>query len=282
MTTAVQEPAILKDIQPIPSGFERPLNPHVPLRQELANTLTMAWRHLIKMIRTPEQLADVAIQPILFPLMFTYILGGAIAGDIKSYLPQFIPGILVMTVITTSMVTGTQIREDMDLGVFDRFKALPMSRVAPLAGPLLADVLRYVMATALTFIVGFAMGYRVTGGLVGFLAAALLVIGVSWAVSWIFAFLGVIARSASAVQAISMMTVFPLTFASNAFVPVDSLPGWLQGFVKVNPVSHLVTAARELTIDGHWTTEVMWTLICAVAIVVIFAPLTVRAYMRKA
>jgi ABC-2 type transport system permease protein len=224
----------------------------------------------------------VTFQPIIFTLMFTYIFGGAIAGDVTSYLPFFIPGILVQTVITTSVVTGVQLREDMDKGVFDRFRSLPIARIAPLAGALLADTVRYAIATVLTMTMGVIIGWRPDGGFVGVVSAGLLVIVSSWAISWVFAFFGVIARSASSVQGISMIILFPLTFASNAFVPADTMPGWLRSFVDVNPVSHLVTAARELTVNGSWTADAAWALLGAAVIVAIFAPLTVRAYMRKA
>jgi ABC-2 type transport system permease protein len=201
---------------------------------------------------------------------------------VQSYLPFFIPGILVQTVITTSVVTGVQLREDMDKGVFDRFRSLPIARIAPLAGALLADTVRYAIASVLTMTMGMIIGWRPDGGFLGVVAAGLLVIVSSWAISWIFAFFGVIARSASSVQGISMIILFPLTFASNAFVPADTMPGWLRSFVDVNPVSHLVTAARELTMNGAWTADAAWALLGAAVIVAIFAPLTVRAYMRKA
>ncbi|CAK4826403.1 unnamed protein product [Aphanomyces euteiches] len=241
----------------------------------------MAYRGLLKIRRTPEQLFDVTLQPIIFTLMFTYIFGGAISGDIASYLPVIIPGILVQTVITTSIVTGVQLREDMDKGVFDRFKSLPIARIAPLAGALLADTVRYTIATVLTFSMGYIMGYRPEGGL-GYVAiAALLVIVCSWAISWIFAFFGVIARTASSVQGISMLVLFPLTFLSNAFVPVKTMPDWLQWFVNINPVSHLVTAVRELANSGTVGWDLSISLIGAAVIVLIFAPITVRAYMRR-
>ncbi|RMI13341.1 ABC transporter permease [Cellulomonas triticagri] len=255
---------------------------HVPLATTVRQSLTMGWRGLLKIRRTPEQLVDVTLQPIIFTLMFTYIFGGAIAGDVGSYLPFFIPGILVQTVITTSVVTGVQLREDMDKGVFDRFRSLPIARIAPLAGALLADTVRYAIATTLTLVMGLIMGWRPDGGFVGVVSAGLLVILCAWALSWIFAFFGVIARSASSVQGISMIVLFPLTFASNAFVPADTMPSWLKGFVDVNPVSHLVTAARELTLSGSWTVDALWALLGAAVVVAVFAPLTVRAYMRKA
>ncbi|KJL30812.1 ABC transporter permease [Microbacterium azadirachtae] len=261
---------------------ERRLSPRASLSLTLRNTLTMAARGLIKIRRTPEQLVDVTVQPILFTLMFTYIFGGAISGNVTNYLPVIIPGILVQTVITTSVVTGVQLREDMDKGVFDRFRSLPIARIAPLSGALLADTIRYGIATVLTFAMGFVMGFRPAGGLGAVIGAGLLVIVCSWAISWIFAFAGVIARTASSVQGISMMILFPLTFLSNAFVPVNTMPGWLQWFVNVNPVSHLVTAVRDLANLGTFGVDAWVSLLGAAVIVAVFAPLTVRAYMRKA
>lgn len=261
---------------------ERNLKNHVSLRQSVANSVTMAHRGLLKIKRTPEQLFDVTLQPIIFTVMFAYLFGGAISGDVQKYLPLLIPGILVQTVITTSVVTGVQLREDMDKGVFDRFKSLPIARIAPLAGALLADTLRYAIATTITFVVGFLMGYHPAGGFGFVVLAGLLVIVSSWAISWIFAFFGVIARTASSVQGISFMVLFPLTFLSNAYVPVDTLPGWLQTFVNINPVSHLVTAVRELANNSTFGGDAWIALLGAAVIVAIFAPLTVRAYMRKA
>lgn len=261
---------------------DRKLKNRVSLGQIIQNSLLMAYRGLLKFRRTPEQFFDVTLQPIIFTLLFTYIFGGAIAGNVQSYLPFFIPGILVQTVLTTSAVTGTQLREDMDKGVFDRFKSLPIARIAPLAGALLADSIRYLIATTLTFVMGFILGFRPQGGVVGVLAAGLLVIFCSWALSWCFAFLGVIARTASSVQGLSFLILFPLTFVSNAFVPTRTLPDWLQWFVNVNPVTHIVTAARDLTSGAGLTIETAWALLGAGVLVLIFAPLTVRIYMRKA
>lgn len=261
---------------------DRVLSNHAGIGQTVRNTFTMAWRGLLKIRRTPEQLIDVTVQPIIFTLMFTYIFGGAIAGDVASYLPIIIPGILVQTVITTSVVTGVQLREDMDKGVFDRFRSLPIARIAPLSGALLADTIRYAIATTLTFAMGFIMGFRPEGGLAAVIGAGLLVIACSWAISWIFAFFGVIARTASSVQGVSMLILFPLTFLSNAFVPADTMPSWLQWFVDINPVSHLVTAVRDLVNSGTVGADLWLSLLGAAVIVAIFAPLTVRAYMRKA
>ncbi|MFG1708155.1 ABC transporter permease [Nonomuraea sp. M3C6] len=252
----------------------------VSMGETFAQTLTMAWRALKKMLRNPEQFFDVALQPILFTAMFAFIFGGAIAGDVESYLPLMIPGILAQTVLTTCMATGTQLREDMEKGVFDRFKSLPIARIAPLAGPMVADLLRYTIAATLTFAMGLLMGYRPGGGAGGVLAAILLAIFTGWSLAWVFTWVGTIARSAQAVQGISMMILFPLTFLSNAFVPIDTLPDWLAAFVRINPVSHLVTAARDLANDALVSGEVAWTILASLIVIALFAPLSVRSYKR--
>ncbi len=261
-------------------GMHHQLKNHVSLRQAISNSRVMAYRGMLKMRRNPEQFFDVVLQPILFTLLFTYLFGGAIAGNVISYLPIIIPGILVQTVITTSVVTGVQLREDIDKGVFNRFRSLPIARIAPLAGALLADTIRYAIATILTLITGIIMGYR--PDLLGIVLGGLLVMFCAWCMSWIFAFFGVIASSASGVQGISMMVLFPLTFLSNAFVPVNTLPGWLQFFVQLNPVSHLVSAVRQLANSVTIGYDFWFTLVGSAVIVIIFAPLTVRAYMREA
>jgi ABC-2 type transport system permease protein len=250
-------------------------------RDTLSQSHAMAWRALKKMRRNPEQFFDVTIQPLLFTAMFAYIFGGAISGSVADYLPIIIPGILAQTALTACMATGIQLREDMDKGVFDRFKSLPIARIAPLAGPAIADLLRYGTAATLTILTGIAMGYRPGGGFLGVFAGWLLTIVAGWSLAWIFTWLGTVARSAQAVQGISMMIMFPLTFLSNAFVPASTLPGWLEAFVKVNPVSHVVTAVRDLVNEGRLTAEVGWALLGCAIVVAVCAPLAVRSYSRK-
>jgi ABC-2 type transport system permease protein len=248
--------------------------------ETVSQTFSMAWRALKKMRRNPEQFFDVTIQPLLFTAMFAYIFGGAISGDVQAYLPLMVPGIVAQTVLTTCMATGVQLREDMDKGVFDRFKSLPIARIAPLAGPMVADLVRYLIAATLTFLTGIVMGYRPDGGVGGVVAAILLSIFTGWAIAWIFTWIGTIAKNARSVQGMSMMILFPLTFLSNAFVPVDTLPGWLETFVNVNPVSHLVSATRDLANDAAITSQVGWTLLAGVVVIAIFAPLSVLSYRR--
>jgi ABC-2 type transport system permease protein len=250
-------------------------------RDTVDQTLAMAWRALKKMRRNPEQFFDVTIQPLLFTAMFAFIFGGGLAGSVQDYLPWLIPGILAQTALTACMATGTQMREDMDKGVFDRFKSLPIARIAPLAGPMLADVLRYGIAATLTLLTGFAIGYRPDGGVLGITAGWALTIVAGWSLSWIFAWLGTVARSAQAVQGIGMMIMFPLTFLSNVFAQPETMPDWLQTFVNVNPVSQVVTACRDLINDGAFTAHVGWALLGCGVVVAIFAPLAVRSYSRK-
>jgi daunorubicin/doxorubicin transport system permease protein len=254
--------------------------PRNGLTETVTQTLCMAWRALKKMRRNPEQFFDVVLQPLLFTAMFAYVFGGAISGNVHSYLPLLIPGIVAQTVLTTCMATGVQLREDMDKGVFDRFRSLPMARIAPLAGPMTADLVRYVIAGGLTFVTGVIMGYRPGGGVLGVLGAIVLAILTGWSLAWIFTWFGTIAKSARTVQGWSMMILFPLTFLSNAFVPVSTLPGWLSAFVKINPISHMVSATRDLANQGTVSGQVGWTLLACLVVIAVFAPLSVRGYRR--
>ena len=254
--------------------------PRNTLAETISQTLSMAWRALKKMRRNPEQFFDVTLQPLLFTAMFAYIFGGAISGNVTSYLPLLIPGIVAQTVLTTCMASGVQLREDMDKGVFDRFKVLPIARIAPLAGPVVADVVRYLIAATLTFVTGIIIGYRPGGGVFGVLGAIALSIFIGWSMAWIFTWIGAIARNARSVQGISMLILFPLTFLSNAFVPVSTLPSALAEFVKINPVSLLVSATRDLANNGAVTSQVGWTLLAGLVVIAIFAPLSVRSYRR--
>jgi ABC-2 type transport system permease protein len=253
---------------------------HISLAETISQTLSMAWRALKKMRRNPEQFFDVTLQPLLFTAMFAYIFGGAIAHSVQNYLPLLIPGIVAQTVLTCCMATGVQLREDMEKGVFDRFKALPIARIAPLAGPMVADLVRYLIAAGLTFVMGVIIGYRPGGGVLGVLGAIALAMFTGWALAWIFTWIGTIARNARSVQGISMLILFPLTFLSNAFVRVSTLPRALADFVNVNPVSYLVSAGRDLANQGVITADVGWTLLAGLVVIAIFAPLSVRSYKR--
>ena len=268
---------------PITTGrpVARTVQASVPLRDALSQITTLAWRALIKMSRTPEQLVDVTFMPILFTVMFGLMFGGAVSGSTAHYLPTLIPGIIAMTTITACVAAGIQLREDMDKGVFNRFRSLPIARIAPLAGPMMADLARYAIAAVVTLTVGVVMGYRPGGGVPGVFAGIVLAVITGWSIAWIFLWIGTKARSAGAVQGMSMMIMFPLAFLSNAFGPVDSLPGWLQVVTRVNPVSHVVSALRDLMNDGAVTAQVGWALLGCAAVAAIFIPLAVRSYSRQ-
>jgi ABC-2 type transport system permease protein len=262
-------------------GERRTLKNRVSLQMSISNSLTMAYRNLILIRRTPQQLFDVTIQPILFTLMFAFLFGGAISGNVSNYLPIIIPGILATTALTASMATGVQLREDMDKGVFYRFKSMPIARIAPLTGPLLADMVRYFIATALTMFMGYLLGFRWVSAEGALLAGALSIFS-AWCLSWVFGLLGVLMKTAQAVQGISSAILFPLSFLSGAFVPTGTLPWWLQDFVNINPLTYVVSAVRQLFNQGTIGTDFWLSLVGSVVLVLIFAPLTLRAYMRKA
>ena len=268
---------------PITTGrpVARTVQASVPVCDALTQITTLAWRALIKMSRNPEQLVDVTAMPVLFTVMFGLMFGGAVSGSTAHYLPPLIPGIIAMTTITACVAAGIQLRDDMDKGVFDRFRSLPIARIAPLAGPMMADLARYAIAAGITLTVGVVMGYRPGGGVPGVLAGVVLAVITGWSIAWIFLWIGTRARSAGAVQGMSMMIMFPLAFLSNAFVPVDSLPGWLQVVTRVNPVSHVVSALRDLMNDGAVTAQVGWALLGCATVAAFFIPLTVRSYSRR-
>ena len=259
----------------------RAIQASVPIRAALTQITTLAWRALIKMRRTPEQLVDVTFMPVLFTVMFGFMFAGAVSGSRASYLPTLIPGIIAMTTITASVAAGVQLREDMDKGVFDRFRSLPIARIAPLAGPMMADLVRYALATSITLIVGVLMGYRPGGGVPGVAAGVALAVITGWCIAWIFLWVGTIVKTAGAVQGLSMMIMFPLAFLSNAFVPVSTLPGWLQTVTRVNPISHVVSALRDLMNNGALTAQVGWALLGCAAVAAVFIPLAVRSYSRR-
>jgi len=245
------------------------------------NTATMAYRNLLKTVHNPDRFMDVLIQPILFMVMFGYLFGGAIAGGVQAYLPTIVPGILIQTMLSAASGSGSQIREDLDSGVFDRFKSLPMAHIAPLAGQLFADSLRLLIATITSLATGYVMGWRPAAGFGWVVISGLLAIFTGWALSWIFALLGLLAKNATTVQSFSMITMLVLSFVSNAFIPIKSLAKPMQVVANLNPVTHVITAIRQMLATGSWTSEAVLVLVFGIGIVLIFAPLTVWAYNRN-
>jgi ABC-2 type transport system permease protein len=254
-------------------------------RPARANAVTasraFAWRAALKLKHVPEQLGDVIGIPILFTLLFTYLFGGALAGSTGSYLQTLLPGTLVMAVLLVTVFTGVTLNTDIATGVFDRFRSLPIWRPAPIIGGLLGDLGRYLLASTLVIALGLALGFRPDGGAAGVLAAIALVLAFAFALSWIWTTLALVLRTPSAVQNIGLLVLFPLTFASNVFVDPNTMPGWLQAFVDVNPVSRLVTAVRGLMHGTATPSEVGWVLVAAALLTAVFAPLTMHLYRSK-
>ena len=251
-----------------------------PRASALSAALTFGWRGMLKVKHVPEQLLDVTITPVMFTLMFTYLFGGAIAGSTAEYLDYILPGILVMSVLFTTVYSGVALNTDLTKGVVDRFRSLPIWRPSPLLGSLLGDSVRYVIAGTVIIVLGVALGYRPGAGLVGAVLALGLVVIFSFGLSWVFTTLGLLLRSPSAVMNAGFMGIFPLTFLSNVFVDPTTLPSVLESFVEVNPISILSTASRGLMEGNADGTDLTIVLAVAAVLTAVFAPLTTRLYRK--
>jgi ABC-2 type transport system permease protein len=238
------------------------------------------WRALLKIRHVPEMLLDVIAIPVVFTLMFTYLFGGAMAGSPHRYLQYILPGTLVMAVLLVTMYAGTGLATDRARGITDRFRSLPVWRLAPVTGALLGDLARYLLAAGLVIALGLAIGFRPAGGVSGTLAAIGLLLIFALALSWAWTTLGLLLRTPQAVMSAGTIVLFPLTLASNVFVATPTMPGWLQAFVHVNPVTHLVTAERALMAGAPAGTQTAWALLASAALVAVFAPVTAWLYGR--
>jgi len=245
------------------------------------HSMALAKRSLIKTMRTPEALIDVTLQPAIFLVIFTYIFGGAVAGGPEKYLQFLLPGILAQTIATGAIAIGVNLNTDMEKGIFDRFKSLPIPRSAPLVGSVFGDVVRYVVVIISTFLVGYLMGFRILTNPVSALTGCLLAIVFALSLSWVSVFVGMKVRTSGAVQGIMFLIIMPLSFASNVFVPASSLPSWMQTFVQWNPLTHLVAAMRGFFLGVPMGNSVYYTLLWCVGLVVVFMPLAMRAYRKK-
>jgi ABC-2 type transport system permease protein len=254
--------------------------PRPPRPGALSNALTFGWRGMLKVKHVPEQLLDVTITPVMFVLMFTYLFGGAVAGSTREYLQYLLPGILVMSVLFTTVYAGISLNTDLTKGVVDRFRSMPIWRPAPLVGSLLGDAVRYVIAGTVIIALGLALGFRPEGGATGVVAALALTVVFSFGLSWVFAVLGLVLRSPNAVMNAGFMGIFPLTFLSNVFVDPETLPSALKAFVDVNPISTLATASRGLMAGQAETGDIVVVLVVAALLAAVFAPITTVLYRR--
>jgi ABC-2 type transport system permease protein len=236
---------------------------------------------MLKVKHVPEQLLDVTITPVMFVLLFTYLFGGAVAGSTAEYLDYILPGILVMSVLFTTVYSGVALNTDLTRGVVDRFRSLPIWRAAPLVGSLLGDSVRYLVAGTVIIVLGVILGFRPDEGVPGVIAALALVVVFAFGLSWVFTTLGLLLRSPNAVMNAGFMGIFPLTFLSNVFVEPDTLPSALEAFVNVNPISILADASRGLMQGGVEASDIGISLATAAALTAIFAPLTTHLYRTR-
>ena len=242
MTTTTFDPVLPEDA--LHAALSTPTRTSRPTA--VAASLAFGWRAMLKIKHVPMQLFDVTAFPIMFVLLYTYLFGGALAGSPREYLQELLPGILVMTVAWITMYTGQGLNTDISKGVFDRFRSLPIWRPAVLVGMLLADAVRYSMASLVMISLGVALGFRPDGGPIGVVLAVALLLVFAFSLSWVWTALGLCMPTPEAVMQTGMTVLFPLTFASNVFVDPATMPGWVQAFVNNNPITHLATATRGL------------------------------------
>ena len=274
--TTPTQPVREESLHSVLSARTRPSRPSA-----LSASLTFGWRALLKIKHVPEQLFDVTAFPIMFTLIFTYLFGGALAGSTNEYLHYLLPGILVQTVVFITIYTGLGLNTDITKGVFDRFRSLPIWRPAALVGALLGDAARYTMASTMVIVLGLVLGFRPDGGVLGMLLSVALLLVFSFGLSWIWTALGLVLRTPNSVMGVSMMALFPLTFASNIFVDPRTMPSWLEAIVDSNPITHLATAVRGLMHGTATAGQIGWVLLTSGALVAVFGPLTMYLYSHK-
>ena len=245
------------------------------------NTLTIARRNLLHIRATPEQLVEMSIQPLMFLVLFVYVFGGAIEGSSREFLLYALPGILVQSVAFLPFTTALALNVDFQRGVIDRFRSLPIARSAVISGRILADGARIVWSILIITGFGVLLGFRFGGGVAGAFGALAVVTAFGLTMCWPMAFIGITARSTESVNTWGFMIILPLTFASSAFVRPETMPGWLEAFVKVNPVTSVIDAARGLMLGGPVARPVVQSVIWMAVITAVFAPLAIGRYRRR-
>jgi ABC transporter DrrB family efflux protein len=247
----------------------------------ITQTAVMARRNLLHVLSDPQQLIGMTVQPLMFLLLFVYVFGGAISGSTRGYLQFVLPGLLVQGIGFGTTQTAIGLNADFQQGLIERFRSLPIARSAVVTGRVTADLARTAWSTVIIVAVSVALGFRFHGGLAGAIGAGALVLALGFAMCWVMAFLGVALRSAEAVNTAGFMLILPLTFASSVLVPPASMPGWLQAFVKVNPISIFANAMRGLMLGGPVAVPVAQSAAWIVGLTVVFGALTVRKYRAR-
>ena len=253
------------------------------LKWAIRDVFTLARRNLMALIRIPTSLVFVFIQPIMFVLLFRYIFAGAIPVDIPGgYVNYLMPGILVQTTIFGAVSTAIGLAEDLQRGLIERFKALPMARMAVLGGRTLADTVRNILILIVITAVGIAVGFRPHGGFFPYIGASLVMLIFAYCLSWGFAFVGLAAPNSETAQAMTFPLIFPLTFASTIFVPLSTMPSWLQGFARNQPVSQTADAVRALMLGTPAGSSVWISLAWSLGLILVLAPLAVNRFRKAA
>jgi ABC-2 type transport system permease protein/oleandomycin transport system permease protein len=266
---------------PAPAATIAPERSRITFAEMLADSRVMARRQLRKVLRKPVYIVFAFVQPVIFLLLFRYVFGGAIDTGGIDYVNFLLPGIIVQTAVFGSLVTGIGLTEDLRAGVVDRFRSLPIARSAVLVGRTSADVVMNTLTLIVMVLVGLAVGFRPSEPVWDLLLAFLLVLGFAYVFSWISAFVGLSVKDPETAQSAGFIWVFPLTFASSAFVPTDSMPGVVQAFADVNPMTLVVDAVRALTIgDGDALSPALGSLAWLAGLLLVFVPLAVRAFRR--
>jgi oleandomycin transport system permease protein len=249
--------------------------------QWVSQSITMAWRSLVQIKHNPSELLDLSIQPIMFVLLFTFVFGGAIGGSTDAYLQFSLGGLIAQNALFLTVYTATGLATDLQKGTFDRFRSLPIARSAPLSGRIMGDVVRQLWSLVVLLAVGVALGFRITTSPVAVLAAFGLLVVFTVAFSWTSVLLGVLARDPEKVQIYGFTVLFPLTFASNAFAPTETMPGWLQAWVSINPVTRMADALRGLLVGGPVAANAIATILWGAAFAAVFGPLAVWALRTR-
>jgi ABC transporter DrrB family efflux protein len=251
------------------------------LRWWLADSIEMSRRNLIHIRRTPDLLLDVTLSPIMFVLLFRFVFGGAIDVGGESYVNFLMAGIFVQTIAFAGAWTGFLLANDITKGVIDRFRSLPMSSSAVITGRTLTDLLRAMLAIAVMTVVGIIIGFRPEGSPLAWLAALGLLVLFGFALSWVGVAIGALVRTPEAVQGLVFMTIFPLTFASSAFVPTDTMPDWLEAFAEAQPLTLVINAVRDFVLGGSGGPDALPALVWSLGILAVCFPLGLWLYKRR-
>jgi ABC-2 type transport system permease protein len=275
-TTKPDRPVLDENLGTILSSGTRPPRP-----SPVSAVRTFAWRALLKIKNNPFQLFDAVMLPILLTLIFTFLFGGALAGSADNYIQTLLPGILVMTVLLQTVTTGYTLGADVTKGIYDRIRSMSVWRPAALVGPLVADAVRYTLASVVVVVLGLILGFSPAGGVSGVVLGVIVLLAFAFSLSWIWTALAFVLKTPDSLLNIAMLLLQPLAFLSNIFVDPATMPGWLRAFVDINPVTHVVTAVRGLMHGTVTGAQIGWLLLACAILLLIFAPLTMRVQNKN-